>query len=153
MYRAIILYTLSNSLESNPSQSHRHPPPQNFSPSRPSIALPSPSSRTSKHATSLPTRGTTRKTGHPEERPQDTAQTPRQAEQTAEVERGSRVRGEGDPDLQAALGVPAVLVDAGALDEVGHGAEGGGADGVFGGGAFGVRVDFVPGFGFALRGF
>ena len=95
-------------LKSSPSQSHhRHPPHLSL------IHCPTIPHHPTCHILllfhSLPTRGTTRKTSHPKERPQDTAQTPRQAEQAAEVERGSRVRGEGDTDLQAALGVPLSL--------------------------------------------
>lgn len=67
--------------------------------------------------------GATGKASDTKERPQDTAEASSQAEEAAEIERGSRIRREGDADLQAPLRVAAVFVDPGAFHEVAHGAK------------------------------
>lgn len=71
---------------------------------------------------SFTSRGATGKASDPKERPKDTAEASSQAEETAEIERGSRIRREGDADLQAPLRVAAVFVDPGAFHKVAHGA-------------------------------
>lgn len=67
--------------------------------------------------------GATGKASEPKERPKDTAEASSQAEEAAEIERGSRIRREGNADLQAPLWVAAVFVDPGAFHEVAHGAK------------------------------
>ena len=102
------------------------------------------------HWRSFATRGATRKASDTKKGRKDSSETPSQAKETAEIERGSWIRRKRNAHLQAPLWVTAVFVYPGAFYEVAHGAKRCCAHGVFWRWALWVRIDLVPWFCYAL---